>query len=354
MRKKYLTILGLVCLILLLIPNTYALKLAEAGDNVKQEGEYDSVRLIAGNTVSSTARIDGISLVAGNTINVSGSSQYGFYAGNALTINETVERDAFIAGSSIVIGSDAVFGRDLFIAGDAIVLGSNVTRNLYVGSTRIDLSGVTINGNAYIDAKEITMDEETRVLGTLNYLESAKIIGMNEANMGEIKTHKDRSIHAEYNFKNRIYDLVFSMIGAFIVVMALFYINPKAKEKLDNVKLEPGVVLKAIGAGALVLLIIPITAVLALFTGVLAPIAIITLLIYGISIYLSTLLSGYVIGNTLAKKVFKVDSVYLAIITGILIVNLVSLIPYVGGLLIAALLSYGMGLIYKYFASLRR
>ena len=84
------------------------------------------------------------------------------------------------------------------------------------------------------------------------------------------------------------------------------------------------------------------------------PLVLITLMIYFTSIYLSTLLSGYVIGNILNKKVFKNNNIYLALIIGIIIVRIVKYIPFIGGLLLAILLSFGMGLIYKYIVNIRK
>lgn len=354
MKKKILILFGLIGFMLLLIPNTYALEITEAGSSVNQEGEYDSTRLIAGNNVRSSAKINGISFVAGNTVSVEGSSQYGFYAGNVLTISENIEKDAFIAGNSITIKNDAVIGRDLFIAGDTVVINSNITRNIYAGANTIDISGITINGDAYIDANKIIMNDDTRIIGKLNHIANAKIVGLNKDNIGEIKTHKSTQVNVDANFKDHAYSFLFSVIGAFIVMLALFYMVPKTKEKLDDIKLAFPTALKAVGAGAIVVLIIPVTAVLALITGVLTPLAFITIAIYCIGIYLATLLTGYVIGNLIVKKAFKVDSVYFALAFGILIVRIVTYIPYVGGLLYAMFLAYGMGLIYKYIRSLRK
>lgn len=354
MKKKILTLFGLISFMLLLIPNTYALELTEAGETVNQDGEYDSVRLIAGNSVSSTAKINGISFVAGNTVNVKGNTQYGFYAGNVLTINESVEKDAFVAGNSITIGSDAVIGRDLFVAGQTVIINGSITRNIYAGGDTVNISGITINGDAYIDADKIIMDNDTVITGKFTHLENAKITGMNKDNIGEIKTHKNTSIKIEYDFKAHLYSLIYSIIGAFVVMIALFYIMPKTREKLEDVKLEFSTIAKTIGAGALVVLIIPITVLLALFTGVLAPLSLIVLAIYFIGLYLASLLTAYVVGNILGKKVFKNNSVYLALIVGIIIIKLVKYIPFIGGLLIAACLSYGMGLMYKYIVSIRK
>jgi hypothetical protein len=88
-----------------------------------------------------------------------------------------------------------------------------------------------------------------------------------------------------------------------------------------------------------------------MFTGVLTPIALITLALFVIAIYLSTLLSSYIIGNLINTKLFKNDNVYLSLVIGIILIKLVKLIPILGGWIAALALFYGMGLIYKYITN---
>lgn len=178
--KKYLKLLGIAIMMILFIPRTYALDLAMAGDSITQEGEYDSIRLAAGNNVT-----------------LEGSAPYGFYAGNTINFNEKITRDAFVAGNSIVIDSDAIIGRDLFIAGEDVTIKTTIGRNLHAGAGSIDLRGAIIMGDSYIDADKIIMDNETKITGKLSYLEDANVSGLNKDNIGSIKTHKSNSVAVE-------------------------------------------------------------------------------------------------------------------------------------------------------------
>ena len=352
--KKFLKLFGIIFMMMLVIPRTYALDLAMAGDSITQEGEYDSIRLAAGNNVINKATVDGISLVAGNNITLEGSTPYGFYAGNIINFNEKITKDAFVAGNSIVIDSDAIIGRDLFIAGEDVTIKTTIGRNLHAGAGSIDLRGAIIMGDAYIDADKIIMDNETKITGKLSYLEDANVSGLNKDNIGSVKTHKSNSVAVEYNPMDNIYSFLFSVIAAFVVMAVLFYIIPNTKEKLDDVKLDASIIAKLIGIGAVILLLIPFAVVITLFTGFLTPLSLIVLALYVIAIYMSTLLSAYVIGNVIMKNGFKKENVYLALIIGIMIVRLVKYIPIIGGFMLVLCLTYGMGLIYRYVVSLRK
>ena len=351
MKKKILSLFSILIISMFMVTNVSALELTQAGDDVIQEGDYNSLRLAAGKNVTSTANIDGISLIAGNNITVNGHVSYGFYAGNSITINESVDKDMFAAGNLITIGNDAIIGRDAFIAGNKIIINSNIGRDLRAGGSSINISGITINGDAYLDAEEIILNEDTVINGKLTYLESAKVTGLEEAKIGSINITRLPEVKIEVNPMQNIYNFIFTIIAAYIVMLVLFYLLPTSKERIDKVELKASPIFKNIGIGLLVLIVVPLASVIAMFTGVLTPIALITIVIYAIAIYLSTLLTSYVIGNLISDKLFKNNNVHLALILGIVLLKLVKLIPILGGWINAFAMFYGLGLIYKYITN---
>ena len=102
------------------------------------------------------------------------------------------------------------------------------------------------------------------------------------------------------------------------------------------------------GIGLLILIVLPLVIIIALFTGFLTPLGLITGLLLGISIYLAPLLSSYVVGHVINKYLIKNDSVYLSLIIGLLVVRLAKLVPYLGCFISILTILYGIGLIYQY------
>ena len=351
MKKKILSLFSILIISMFMVTNVSALELTQAGDDVIQEGDYNSLRLVAGKNVTSTANIDGISLIAGNNITVNGHVSYGFYAGNSITINESIEKDMFAAGNMITIGDNANIGRDAFVAGNKVTINSNVGRDLRAGASIINISGITINGDAYLDAEEIIMNEDTVITGKLTYLEDTRVTGLNTATIGSVETTKVPEVTVKYNPIDTVYSFIINVIAAFIVMIVLFYLIPNSKEKINNVELQASPILKTMGIGLLVLIVAPLAIIIAMFTGVLTPISLITLAVFAIAIYLSTILSSYVLGNIINTKLLKNDNVYLSLVIGIILIKLIKLIPKLGGWIVALALFYGMGLIYKYITN---
>ena len=348
LKKKFL---GLICCLFafgLLIPSVYARELAIAGETVNEEGEYDSLRLAAGNTVTTTAKVDGISFVAGNIVTIAGNVSYGFYAGNSITINGTIVKDAFIAGNDITIGSDAIIGRDLYVAGSKVKVNANVARDLNIGAEKIDISGIVISGDAHLDAEELIMDESTVIVGKLSYLDSAKVTGLDKASIGSVETRKVKEATVKANRMNNIYDFIVRMLAAFVVMSVLFYIMPNAKEKLTKLEIKFASIAKTTATGLAIFFIVPVVCLIALFTGILTPIALITACVYGISLYLSSLLTAYLIGMAINTKLIKNDNPYLSLLIGIVIVKVLSIVPIIGFWIEAICALHGLGLIYKF------
>ena len=320
-----------------------------ADDNIDVDGEQNSSQFVFGNTVKAKSNIFGLSVIAGNTLDIEGSAEYGAYAGNILTINSVIEKDLFAAGSTINIGSKAVIGRDAYIAASAVKINANVARDLRVAGSSVDISGITINGDAYLETSEIIMDENTVIAGKLLYIKDTNIKGLDLASVGSTEI-KDASEFGkvEINFGATLYSSIISAVAGIIVAIVLFYMIPSIKKKLDDVNLEIGSIIGNFGKGLGVIIIIPIVSIVAAITGILTPLGLITLALYIIGIYLASILSGYIIGRTIMTKAFKNDNQYLSIVVGILLIRLLGLVPVLGGVVTSLCLLYGLGLLYNF------
>ena len=353
MKKKIINLISIILISSLMITNVNAREVTKADENVTQEGKYESTRFIAGNRVIDSAEVDGLTFVAGNEITLEGSAPYGFYAGNLITIKEKIEKDIFVAGNNIIIEKEAEIGRDIYIAGNSITIKANIKRDLRAGCSSVNLSGVVIGGDAFIEAEEIILDKDTVIVGKLTYPSSAKITGIDTASIGSTKVNKrnKNNIEVTESLKDKISKFITSTVAAFITMMTILFLIPSSKEKLNNIELKIGSILKIMGIGLIVLIVVPIISIIALFTGILTPLALITLAIYTISIYLSSLLVYYIVGKILDEKLIKQNKTYLTLLCGIVIVKIIKLIPFIGGLITAITLFYGIGLIYQFIAS---
>ena len=345
----------LFLILLLLLPVFVQAKVAEAGDKVTLEGEYDSTKIVAGNDVENKASIDGIALFAGNNVKSEGTLDYGAIAGNNITISGKVNHDLFVAGNDITIDKDADIARDVFIAGNTLEIKTNLNRNLYYAGTFIDLSGVTINGNAIIYADSIKMDDKTVITGKLTYSDESSLSGLDDASIGSIKVVETKELSKEARkalIVEKVKDWIFSLITGFVTMALLFYLFPKIREKLSGELVQANDIAKASLKGLCVLVVVPLVCLFTIFTRILTPLSLLTVVIYAFGIYFSTLFVSFIVGRFLYAKFGKESNSYIELIIGLLVVKIVSLIPIIGGLVKFICLIYGLGIMFNYITGM--
>ena len=99
--------------------------------------------------------------------------------------------------------------------------------------------------------------------------------------------------------------------------------------------------MKVSGIGVATLIAMPMASIIAICTIIGIPISIITLLIYGILIYLSIIPTAYFLGSYLIKT--KVENDYLLLGISLLGIMLIEKIPIIGGIVSFISLCMGLG-----------
>lgn len=318
-----------------------------ADDNLNVKDNIESSGFMFGNQVDVKGNVDGLAVVAGNTVVTAGEHEYGMYAGNAITINSTITKDLFAAGNSINVSSDAKLGRDAYMMGNSMKINVEVGRNLRAVGQTLDIRGITVNGKVVAEVGELLMDENTKIYGNITYFSDTKVEGLDKATIDGEKIVRNSKDSVTVSFKNEIASLFITVIAGFIVMIALFYFTSKPKNKLDEEPLDAKTIMTRIGIGLVTLIVVPIVSIIALVTGFLTPLALIVIALYLMGLYLASLFSGYIIGNIICKKLIKKDNMYLALIIGILLVKLISIIPIINGYFTILFILYGMGFEYN-------
>lgn len=337
-------------LLLLLVPFMVSAKVIEADNNVNIEGTKDSSSFAFGNSVNSDAEINGIAVYAGNTINSNGKASYGVYAGNTIIVSDEIENDLFVAGNSITISKDAVVPRDAYIAGANIKVLTDIGRDLYAGGDVVDIRGITIHGNATIDAEEVLMDENTKIEGKLTYYENTNMKNFKEASITEYKEIK-RIIDEQTKptLKNRIKWGAISFLTSYVSLLLLFLIFPKLRVAFDKNKDGFKEIALSSLSGLVVIIVVPVLFVLACIPVVTIPVSLLMLILYAFALYFASLISCYLIGKYLYSKATDKSNWFLELAIGLIIVKLLRLIPIAGPIIAFICLVYGMGKIFSVF-----
>lgn len=304
---------------------------------------------ILGETVNVLGKTDGISFVLGDTVNVYGSSDYLFLLGNNVTIDTEVEKEAFILGVTLKFAPDNILGRDSFILGEDITLSGTVGRNTSIVASTVRIEDASIMGDIDIDAENIIISGDTNILGELSYYENANIDTANTVSINSVNIKPvivDEEDISEDLFETKVTDTIYSWGAIIVVFLILVFATPSFKKvnKILVDKFTVGEFFKTAGIGLLILIATPFALIILLCTIIGIPVALIALVLYIISIWLSSMFTGYVLAKAIFGKLLK-KNIHDAIagIAGFILVSLLTLIPTVGGIVSFISLIFGMG-----------
>lgn len=351
LTKKFMGLIALVlCLPIIVQAKSSNDFYVKASDNIKINKNIVGSSLIAGNNIETEGKIEGIGFIFGNNVKINNDSEYLITAANNIDVVKNVEKDVFIAANIVNITSDVNIGRDLIIAANEVNVSGKIGRNVKIYAATINFEGAIIEGNVLADASEINVDEETTIKGTLEYNENAQV-QIDSKQIDQKATYQNET---ETNFGDVVVDKLISLVSTLIVFLVLALLFAKVVDtKVKNLVSSTNDVWKKFMKGLLYLLLIPIIIVLLFCTAVGSALALILLALYIIFIYISKIVSGYMLGTLILNKLLKKENnVLLSGFIGILLLSLIYLIPYLGSFVSVFSLLFGLGVIADLFKSI--
>lgn len=298
---------------------------------------------LTGNTLSDDSKTDDLVLAAGNSLNLGTSSEYSFIAGNVIKFGGETTKDIFVAGNMITLDDEAKIGRDAFVAGNSIALTTDLKGSLSAAGNIVTLDNVTIAGNLNLSASRIVFKGDVKVAGKVVYNDDAEVSGLDNLTYGSLETYEDEE--AEVSLVMIWYAKLMSVISLFVVMIAVLAIWKHTPAKVAQVD-DATKVARRLVAGLGALLLVPILALLAIMSYVLAPVGLVLILAYIIMIYVAQGFAGLWLGHLLLSKAFKLRSnAFVEAFVGILVLGVCALIPYLGILTGFFGLLLGLGLI---------
>ena len=348
---KYCRMFSCLMLALLLVLSLAPAAFAEvefSEDSIS--GEHDATVFLAGSDPTSNAKIKGILFSAGNTVSVAGESEYTFAAGNTVALNGDCSRDAFVAGNNLGVSGNVA--RDLYAAGNLLNIRGTVGRDVYAGGKSVSLGG-EIGGDVYLAAETIQLADDLKIGGTLRYNASAAVTGPGEliagADVYDDTPEEDSAVSVSVNTKpsplSKAKSWVFGCAGLLLIAYFFLWLTP-LWERIDGdyTGADFGKYAAAFGIGLGVLLALPIAAIILMITGFGLRPAFMLLFLYGAAVTASPIFLGFILGSLLWRRAFKRARNYWAeLAIGIAVLRVVTLVPYVSGIVSFVSVAFGVG-----------
>ena len=331
--------------LLLLIPiSVNALNINVNGE-VKENQEIQGSSVVLGNYVENTSKVSGLDMTLGNTIKYEGESEYLLSAGNNIEINGTVKNDGFVFGNVVNFNENSVIERDLLVLANNVTISGTIKKDVTIYAATVTINGNIENVN--IKANEIIIENAN--INNLSYNEDAVI----EIKDSEVNTtNLTEKLQSEVTIQDQIMNFIYNLGGILVIFLALYLLAPKLFKKIENNNANITVlnVFSMFGFGTLSLILIPVIFILLLTIVFCMPLAILLLILYVLAIWLSSIFTGYLLGYVIWTKLIKKENNPLLIgLIGIVILNLLGVIPYIGILITVISVMIGMGIILQQF-----
>ena len=267
-----------------------------------------------------------------------------FICAEEITIRNTyINGSLFLAGEKINV---TAFASDAYIVGNKVTLGeeTRILRDLRVGADKLEINGV-ISRNVFASAGDIKIGNYAIIEGDFNY-SAEKEINISENVRGKVNFEEVEENDKNNSNKviNYIKDILSSIASSILIILFIIFVLPKFNQNISNAKL-----LEAFGLGIGFLVVVPIITILLFMTIIGIMPAFIVIALYIAMLAIGYTIAAISIGCKIYKKINKEGNsklyIFLFTILTLLVLNLISSIPVVGGIVSFVLTMIGDGII---------
>ena len=278
----------------------------------------------AGGTVLIEGTVDGdLTAFAGN-VQIDGTVTGDVTAiGGNVWIAGDVSGDVSALSGNVLLEEGATIGGSLSAAAGTVQLAGEITGDADVGAGSTVVSSTAIVGGDLTYDGEISLDDEAQIGGTVAE-GTGPTIG---------PTEPLPTIPA---WVGALYWLLVNLVlGAILLLVAPQFSAGVA----DRVRTDP---LPAGGVGLLTVVGVPIALVLTAITIVGIPLTILGVFLFALALWIGSIYGAFAVGTWLLAMADRPNR-WGALALGLVLVALVGLIPFIGGLLVFVVLLLGLG-----------
>jgi hypothetical protein len=314
-----------------------------AGSTITIDGTVNGDLWAFGNTITVNGEVNGSIVAAGQTVNINGNIGHAVrLAGEKVNISGNISGDLIVFASEANISSQAKIGGDFLFGAGTVRIEGLIGRNAKGGGSEVTISNA-VGGNAELSVENLTLTSTANIQGNLTYT------GKNEADIQSGARVGGKTIHNMPEVKkpapfSGIGGKILGFLMAFVTGLIIILIIPgRSASAADSIRNKPWA---SLGWGAVILFATPIAAILACFTVIGIPLGLIALVLYAIAIYISQVFVSLFIGRWIIGRFREADSKAImvgALASGLVIITLLELIPFLGFWIGLAVALFGLG-----------
>jgi cytoskeletal protein CcmA (bactofilin family) len=325
------------------------------GQTVTVAGRVTGDVFAVGQTVVVTGAVDGDLIAAAQQVVVDGTVNGDVRAAGAVvTVNGQVGRSVTSLAQQVNISSGGRVGGSLVAAGGTISVFGPVGRGITAGGGTLQLGG-PVGGEVLAWAETLSLGPNTRIAGDLEYrserqadIPSGAVAGRVRYTPIEREARREPVLNGLFDFGGLVWLVGSAILGALAITLA-----PRASARA--VELGRQQPLPTFGLGLLALFAVPVAALLIGVTLVGLPLALAVAALYWLGLMLAWPALGLVVGTEVARRARREPMPVLgALLVGLIVLHLVTHLPFLGGLVAFLGLAFGLGLMVQSVLRWRR
>lgn len=319
-----------------------------AGETVSLSHAVDGDVFAAANLISVDASVDGDVFAAANRVTINDDVLGSVRAtGATVTINSRVHGNVLVFAKEVVLGPDAVIRGHVNVYGATIQMDGSVEKTFTAEAERVTVNG-SLHGASAIDGRSVVLGKTAQLFSALSIVSQTP--AYIDSGVSGAQNITQRLAEAEIEDEDKQDDRfsvgwwLASFFMSVVIGGILILLFPSWNTRVVNAMKEH--IGKAWLWGAVLLILIPVCAILLLFTIIGIPLGIVGLLAYGLWLLLGCTFAAFFIGHlAIQRMTFRTERLKqgAGFVVGALLLTLVMQLPIAGGLVHLVAVVWGTG-----------
>jgi len=320
-----------------------------AGGTVQVLADVDGDVVIAGGNVTVVQRVGADVLAAGGNVTVTAKVGDDVRAaGGSVTVTGDIGGDAILAGGTVILGPGNTVAGRAWLSGGVVNVAGHVRGGLKVAAGRIVIGGA-IDGDVDLFAQSIEILSTAVIKGDVTYTSPNKAKVQNGANLEGAMTHRELELpgkraRAGASFLGSF--LLFLSLGVCAVVV--YWLCGQTSAAI--VQLTRNQLLKCFALGLLALLVTPLVVLMLMVSMLGIPLGLALLAVYLVVLLAGCLMALVAVGDAGFRRLgwdpaHNKPRRVLSILAAAGTVWILSVIPFVGSVVLLLVLLGGAGAI---------
>ncbi|MEW6324869.1 MAG: hypothetical protein AB1515_05735 [Nitrospirota bacterium] len=318
-----------------------------AGRVIEIFGTVNGDVYAAGGQVIINGQINGDLLAAGGAVSISGNVEQDVrVAGGQITIGGDIGRNLTVAGGNVELTDSARIRGGLVAAGGAVGLAAPVGKDAKIAAGNATLSNA-ISGNLTAAAGELRLTSRAAVAGDVTYWSRNEASIDSSARVGGVlrrKTMPEMPAPGAmlWGFAGLIlFVKLVNFVSTLILGMLCIALAPGSTQSVVlTLRARPWA---SLGVGFIALVTVPAAAGVLAATVLGIPLALMITALYLIAIYVARIFAILWAGSAWSVRRGRPVRPGWALVMGLVVYSVVTLIPFVGGFVTLAAILFGLG-----------